>query len=421
MLNTRYNTSSHFNSILQLTRRVSINIWFSIGNRAEYTKYNKRSTSIINMIHIRSLCCFVAVVAAMVHRAGAFQLSKSGKPSNQSATKIFVAQAGSKEKDNSAPPLTCLPPRKICLMVEPTPFTHVSGYSNRFKEMLRFLSKAGDQVEIVTTDDTLKTEELPTESFGYPIYHTQGFQFKLYQDISLTLDLPEMKGVRIIEKLKPDLIHATSPGFLVMAAVFYARVLRVPCICSYHTHLPLYGRNYLGFIPGIEAFAWWLIRQVHTRCDLTLVTSSQMKEELEAHGVPRVSVWRKGIDVERFNPKFKDAAMRNKMADGNPDDFLMIYIGRLGAEKRLKDIKPVLERLPNARLCLVGKGPYKEELEKHFKGTNTIFMGQLGGDELSQAFASADAFVMPSDSETLGFVVLEAMASGVPVVSNICI
>lgn len=141
-----------------------------------------------------------------------------------------------------------------------------------------------------------------------------------------------------------------------------------------------------------------------------------MKEELTANGVPRVDVWRKGIDTVRFNPEFKTDDMRMKMTDGNPDDFLMVYVGRLGAEKRLMDIKPVLERMPNARLCIVGGGPQAEELQEHFKGTNTVFTGQLSGDELSASFASADAFIMPSDSETLGFVVLESMASGVPVV-----
>lgn len=104
------------------------------------------------------------------------------------------------------------------------------------------------------------------------------------------------------------------------------------------------------------------------------------------------------------------------MSDGNPDDFLMVYIGRLGAEKRIKDIRPMLSKIPNSRLCIIGKGPQEDELKVYFKGTNTVFTGQMGGDELSSAFASADAFVMPSDSETLGFVVLESMASGVPVV-----
>lgn len=96
-------------------------------------------------------------------------------------------------------------------MVEPTPFTHVSGYANRFKEMLKFLSKAGDNVEILTVDSKTPQSELPTEAFGYPIQHTQGFVFPLYKHISLTFDLPEMKGAAIIEEQKPDLIHVTSP------------------------------------------------------------------------------------------------------------------------------------------------------------------------------------------------------------------
>mmetsp|Transcript_6947 Transcript_6947/g.9375 ORF Transcript_6947/g.9375 Transcript_6947/m.9375 type:complete len:481 (-) Transcript_6947:79-1521(-) len=321
------------------------------------------------------------------------------------------------EKSSSdAPPLRRAPPRKVCLMVEPTPFTHVSGYANRFKYMLQYLAKAGDKVEVLTVDSQTDPKELPKESFGYPIEHTMGFTFPLYNSISLTVDLPELKGAKILERLRPDLIHVTSPGFIVYAAIFYARVMRIPLLMSYHTHLPSYGKNYLGFIPGIEEFAWWLLRYAHSRADLTLVTSPQMRDELVANGIPRVDVWRKGIDTVRFDPKFKDEEMRNKMSDGNPDDFLMVYVGRLGAEKRLKDIRAVLERMPNARLCLVGKGPQMDELKEYFKGTNTVFTGQLGGDDLSKAFASADAFVMPSDSETLGFVVLEAMASGVPVV-----
>jgi sulfoquinovosyltransferase len=137
---------------------------------------------------------------------------------------------------------------------------------------------------------------------------------------------------------------------------------------------------------------------------------------LTGQGIPRVDVWRKGIDTERFHPSFKNDDMRKQMTDGHPNDFLMVYVGRLGAEKRLKDVRSMLEKLPNARFAVVGKGPQMEELEEYFKGTKTKFMGQMSGDELSQTFASADAFIMPSDSETLGFVVLESMASGVPVV-----
>jgi sulfoquinovosyltransferase len=205
-------------------------------------------------------------------------------------------------------------------------------------------------------------------------------------------------------------------GFMLFAAIFYARVMCIPLVMSYHTHLPSYATNYLSFIPGIEAMAWESLRWAHGRADLTLVTSPQMRDELQAQGIPRVDVWRKGIDTERFHPSFASASMRHTMSDGHPEDFLMVYVGRLGAEKRLKDIKSILERIPNARFCVVGKGPQMEELQEYFKGTKTKFMGQLSGDDLSAAFSSADVFLMPSDSETLGFVVLESMASGVPVV-----
>lgn len=210
--------------------------------------------------------------------------------------------------------------------------------------------------------------------------------------------------------------HHNTSGFMLFAAIFYARVMCIPLVMSYHTHLPSYAINYLNFIPGIEHMSWEALRWAHSRADLTLVTSPQMKEELKAHGIPRVDVWRKGIDTERFHPNFQSDGMRKTMSDGHPEDFLMVYVGRLGAEKRIKEVRDMLERMPDARFCVVGKGPQMEELQEYFKGTKTVFMGQMSGDELSQTFASADVFIMPSDSETLGFVVLESMASGVPVV-----
>ena len=318
-------------------------------------------------------------------------------PRTRTSATVLDAAASAAVADE-VPPLKRNPPRNVALLIEPTPFTHVSGYSNRFKEMLRYLSKAGDHVDILTTDTKTPKEELPKQSFGYDIEHTQGFTFWLYDHISLTFDVPEMKGAKMMERRRPDLIHVTSPGFLLFAGLFYARVMRIPLLLSYHTHLPLYGRNYLGFIPGIEEFSWGLIRFAHTRADLTLVTSPQMKEEMEANGIPRVEVWRKGIDTVRFDPKFQCEEMRSRMTDGHPDEFLMVYVGRLGGEKRLKDLRPVLEKMPNARLCMVGGGPQDEELKEYFKDTKTVFTGQLSGNELSSAFASADVFMMPSDS-----------------------
>lgn len=176
------------------------------------------------------------------------------------------------------PPLKSLPPRKVALMVEPTPFSYVSGYSNRYNEMLRYLKDAGDDVSIVTTDDT---KDPPKEAFGYPIEHTLGFRFPLYDHVVVSFDLPEIKGLRMMEAFQPDVIHISSPGFLLFAALLYARVLKIPLLMSYHTHLPHYAKKYLGYIPGIEEFAWILLRFAHKRADLTLATSPQLKQTLE--------------------------------------------------------------------------------------------------------------------------------------------
>jgi glycosyltransferase involved in cell wall biosynthesis len=110
--------------------------------------------------------------------------------------------------------------------------------------------------------------------------------------------------------------------------------------------------------------------------------------------------------------------MRQTMSDGNPDDTLLLYVGRLSHEKQLQDLRPVLDNLPNARLVLVGDGPYRSELEKLFAGTKTKFMGYMRGEALSQVYASADIFVFPSSLETFGLVVVEAMAAGLPIVSS---
>lgn len=113
----------------------------------------------------------------------------------------------------------------------------------------------------------------------------------------LSLDY-ERKGWAMIERMKPDVMHVTSPGFLVLPALFYARFFRVPLLFSYHTHLPLYGRTYLGWIPGIEAMSWAVLRYAHNKADLNLCTSPQMEQQLKENGIERVDVWRKGIDVE---------------------------------------------------------------------------------------------------------------------------
>lgn len=171
---------------------------------------------------------------------------------------------------------------------------------------------------------------------NYQIFYSEGERFAPYPEMILSTDLKDRMVYNVMKLYRPDLIHVTSPSLFVFMSFFVSKWLKIPLIISYHTHLPVYAKEYLGFIPGIEKFAWYLLRWGHNRGNLTICTSPQIKEQLEANGIHQVDVWRKGVDTEKFNRKFKSAAMREELSDGNPEDPLLIYVGRLGAEKLLQ-------------------------------------------------------------------------------------
>ena len=194
-----------------LSRRPNISTVIQRESRESVSSVNDTpSTSTFayrfcKLIMNASISFVILVIAILAASCFAFQ------PLTTSSTTSSTELKQAYKQSNDAPPLNRNPPRKVLLMVEPTPFTHVSGYANRFNEMLKFLSKAGDDVEVLTVDSKTPANKLPKEAFGCKIHHTLGFTFPLYNQISLTLDLPEMKGSGIVDRLKPDLIHVTSP------------------------------------------------------------------------------------------------------------------------------------------------------------------------------------------------------------------
>lgn len=303
---------------------------------------------------------------------------------------------------------------KVAIFVEPSPFSHISGMKNRFECLIKGLREAGDQVVVVTPDP-----KPPADFCGAKVVNVLGFKLPFYSSPTLLLSLG--LSVRVLYHLisnRPQIIHVSSPGLLVFAATMYAKLLRIPLVVSYHTHIPEYIPKYTW--EGLVHPMWSIIRWCTRASDLTLVTSAAMKNELIKNlcRMKSIDVWQRGVDTDVFNPCFKSREMRSRMTDGNPDAPLMVYVGRLGNEKNLSVIKGMMEELPaGTRMAFVGDGPQRAELEAHFKGMPVVFMGMLKGQDLSQAYASADIFVMPSETETLGFVVLEAMASGLAVVS----
>ncbi|MBW4647146.1 MAG: glycosyltransferase [Kastovskya adunca ATA6-11-RM4] len=295
---------------------------------------------------------------------------------------------------------------RIALFTE-TFLPKVDGIVTRLRHTVEHLQRNGDQVLVVAPDGGI------TEYKGARVYGVSGFPLPLYPELKLALPRPAIGHV--LEEFQPDLIHVINPAVLGLGGLYYAKVMQIPLVASYHTHLPQYLKHYgLGMLEGVM---WELIKASHNQAQLNLCTSTAMVQELIDHDVERVDLWQRGVDTEMFQPNLASEKMRQHLSQGHPESPILLYVGRVSAEKEIDRIKPVLEAIPNARLAIVGDGPHRQALEKHFAGTPTHFVGYLAGLELASAFASADAFVFPSRTETLGLVLLEAMAAGCPVVA----
>ncbi|MEL6262006.1 MAG: glycosyltransferase [Cyanobacteria bacterium J06626_6] len=283
----------------------------------------------------------------------------------------------------------------------------VDGIVTRLKHTVEHLQAFGNEVCVFCPEGGL------TEYKGAEVKGVSGFPLPLYPELKLAFPRPSMREA--IEDFNPDLIHVVNPAVLGLGGIYYSKSLNIPLVASYHTHLPKYLEHYnLGLLEGV---LWELLKAMHNNAALNLCTSTAMQAELTAHDIERVEVWQRGVDTDLFRPELRSEEMRSRLSSGHPDAPILIYIGRLSAEKEIDRIKPVLEAIPGARLALVGDGPHREDLEKHFEGTPTNFVGYLAGEELGAAYASADAFIFPSRTETLGLVLLEAMAAGCPVVA----
>ena len=295
---------------------------------------------------------------------------------------------------------------RIALFTE-TFLPKVDGIVTRLRHTVEHLQRSGDQVLVIAPDGGL------TEYKGAKIYGVPGMPFPLYPELKLAL--PRLGTKAVIEEFNPDLIHVVNPAVLGLSGLYYAKLMAVPVVASYHTHLPQYIHHYgLGALEGV---LWELLKALHNQAQLNLCTSTAMVQELVDHGIERVDLWQRGVDTEMFQPHLASSQMRSRLSQGHPDSPLLLYVGRVSAEKEIERIKPVLEAIPQCRLAIVGNGPHREALEAHFAETPTHFVGYLQGLELAAAFASADAFVFTSRTETLGLVLLEAMAAGCPVVA----
>jgi glycosyltransferase involved in cell wall biosynthesis len=286
----------------------------------------------------------------------------------------------------------------------------IDGVVNRTLNLIHHLRRAGDQLMVICpraagcTNCPVTVVDVP--SFSFPLYP------------EYRIGLPSRQLAETVRAFRPDVMHYINPfafGFRCHDLFRKARV-RTPTVFSFHTLYGEFVKRYKGLQP-LSKLLWWLMREYHNRADVNLTVSGIMREELIRRGFRHVELWPPAVDNDLFHPGRRSAAMRARLSGGNPERPLLLTVSRLAPEKNVAFLAGVIKEFPDACLAIVGDGPQRAELERHFEGTGTRFVGYLRGEELAAAYASADAFVYASEMETMGNVVLEAMSCGCAVVA----
>jgi glycosyltransferase involved in cell wall biosynthesis len=297
-------------------------------------------------------------------------------------------------------------------------FDKVNGVTTTLKAVLRH-APDGIEPRIYTAADVSIDDRdyLALKSFGVPLPFYG--EMKIY--------LPRVAAyVRRARADRIDVIHLTTPGPVGLAAMRVARQLDLPMVGSFHTDLAAYTRILSGS-RRLESFMREFMRWPYGRCARVLVPSEDTRRLLSLRhnrhvdGETRVSIWRRGVDCDQFHPSRRSAALRRswRVSRGVP---AVLYVGRVSKEKELDLLPQIQECLREAgvlhRFIVAGSGPMLPELKARMH--DTVFTGSLGRAEVAEAFASADVFLFPSRTDTAGNVVLEAQASGLPVlVANV--
>jgi len=246
----------------------------------------------------------------------------------------------------------------------------------------------------------------PDWSLPLPSYETLDLRFPLPTDV-----------LELVEREEPDVVQVATPGPVGVCGLAIARIAGVPVVGSYHTELGPYALHLTRDVlvaEAVDVYVDWFYRQ----CSTVLAPTRQVADALAARRLPDVGVWGRGVDSELYGPERRDRELRRQLL-ADDGELLLLSVGRLSQEKRIGVLLDAYAQLlrdePRARLVIAGDGPARRELERTAPA-GTTFVGEVVGPELASLYACADVFCFPSTTDTFGQVLLEAGASGVPVV-----
>ena len=289
------------------------------------------------------------------------------------------------------------------------------GVSNTMNQILRRLPH--DEIDTIAI-----TPHPPDGDIGIRIHRCP--YAPIYMNKGYRLGLPAlMNGLeKILDDFNPDIIHWTSPSLLGAYALKYAEGHQLPVITIYHTHYPTYASYYLRFIPFSSAITRYFLKKLmsfYHRSSVIFAPTQTMRDYLVEHGQEssKVKIWGRGVDMTTFNVKFRDP-LRFK-GEIKEQELKVLFVSRLVKEKETDTLIRLHDLIQSGstpmRLIITGDGPDRRRMEK--KMPEAVFTGKLRDEALSVVYASCDVFVFPSVTETFGNVVLEAMASGLPVIA----
>ena len=300
-------------------------------------------------------------------------------------------------------------PLRIAYVTETFP-PELNGVSLTVERTVRYLRSRGHGVELIRprqpgesaldADDELRTAGCPI-----PMYREMRFGLSRVAPL-----------VRRWQRTMPQLVHVATPGPLAWAALAAARALGLPTTSDFRTNFHQYSRYYgLG---ALASPALSLLRRFHNLTDRTFVPTRAASRELGDAGFHNLTVVGRGVDTAQFTPAMRSPALRAAWQAGE-GDAVLLAVGRVAAEKNvglaLRAFEQARAVRPGTKMVVVGDGPARKSLEAAHPAAR--FVGVQRGAALAAHFASADAFLFPSLSDTFGNVVMEALASGLPVVS----
>jgi glycosyltransferase involved in cell wall biosynthesis len=289
----------------------------------------------------------------------------------------------------------------------------VNGVATTIRKMTASGAAAGKELVVVTSRSSLQLSDIPIKNFP-PIGEFELPEYEL-QKLSFP---PILQMLDYIQRERFTEIIISTPGPVGLTALLAAKMLNLQTSGIYHTDFPQYIRI-LTEDSFLESVAWGYMHWFYGQLDTVFVNSEEYKQSWIKRGFDpaKLKILPRGLDTELFHPARRDSAFFEKFGVSN-GQVRLLYVGRISREKDLDLLADAYRRLRKEKLpvqlFVVGHGPYSEALAKSLPGA--VFTGYLRGTELATAYASADIFLFPSTTDTFGNVILEAQASGLPVV-----